>query len=280
MAEERTGTLEGAGGVRVFFRGREVKVPRGRLFVAHGLGEHSGRYGLLAEAITAAGLDYYALDLRGHGRSAGRRGHANSLDRHLQDLDRLRRRVGGSRPPAPTFLLGHSLGGLIVGRYVQEFGFPGLAGAVLVAPFIELAMRPPAWKVRLGAVADRIAPALSLDNELESEDLFREPEERRSYDDDPLVHRRISARLWGEMLRNSERLSSGTARVAVPVLVQLPGEDRVVNSAATLRVVERLGDLAVVREYPDAYHALFHDPRAGEARTDVIHWLEDRLSNR
>ena len=67
MAEERTGTLEGAGGVRVFFRGREVKVPRGRLFVAHGLGEHSGRYGLLAEAITAAGLDYYALDLRGHG---------------------------------------------------------------------------------------------------------------------------------------------------------------------------------------------------------------------
>ena len=88
-------------------------------------GEHSGRCGRFALCAEEAGLDYYALDLRGHGRSQGRRGHVGSFDRLLSDLDRFRRRTGNGGPASPTILLGHSLGGLIVGRYVQEFGFPG-----------------------------------------------------------------------------------------------------------------------------------------------------------
>jgi alpha-beta hydrolase superfamily lysophospholipase len=276
MTEERTGTVEGAGSTRIFYRCREVSSPRARLLAVHGLGEHSGRLDRLAESTVAAELDFYALDLRGHGHSQGRRGHALSFDRLLRDLDAFRRSVAPGRA-THTFLLGHSLGALIVGRYVQEFGFAGLAGAILAAPFIELSMRPPVWKLRLGVLADRLTPALTLDNELRAENLFRDPEQRLTYDADPLVHHRISVRLWGEMRRNAALLRSRVVQTRIPLLFQIPGDDRVVDSSATRDLVAALGDTGRVREYEGAYHALYHDPDATEALDDVVEWIDTIL---
>jgi len=279
MTMERTGTFEGAGGVRLFFRIREPDDSRGRLLVVHGLGEHSGRYDRVADCALSAGLTFCAMDLRGHGRSQGLRGHARSFDRLLQDLDRFRRRSGNGGSTGPIFLLGHSLGGLVVGRYVQEFGFSDLAGAILVAPFVGLAMRPPAWKLRLGGLADRLAPALRLDNGIRSQDLFRQAEERERYDGDPLVHHRISARLWGEMRRNAAVLSRKAEQSRTPYLFQLPGDDRVVNSGASLEVAERLGGKSRVLEYDGAFHDLYHDPVSERASADLVEWIRRRVDD-
>jgi alpha-beta hydrolase superfamily lysophospholipase len=278
MADERTGTVETAGGLRIFFRCREADASRGSVLVIHGLGEHSGRYGALADALVSAGVDTYAMDLRGHGRSQGRRGHADSFDRLLQDVDRVRRRVRMGRPAVPAFILGHSLGGLVVGRYVQEFGFPSLAGAVLVAPLLDLAMEPPAWKTRLARVADRLAPALTVDNELRTAEVFRDPEEQDRYDRDPLVHRRLSVRLWSEIRRAAALLLRRAEHTRVPFLLQLPGADRVVSSPASRAMASRLAGSVTVSDYPEAYHGLYHDPSSGTALGDLVEWLEPRLA--
>ena len=181
MTDERTGTLEAAGGVQLFFTSRVQEGSRGRLLAVHGLGDHSGRFHRVASRAVAAGFDFYGLDLRGHGRSQGRRGHASSFDRLLSDLDLFRRHTGNHESELPTVFFGHSLGALIVGRYVQEFGFPSLAGAVLVTPFVELAMRPPAWKTRLSDLANRLMPPLTMDNEIRPEMLFRMAEESSTW---------------------------------------------------------------------------------------------------
>jgi len=277
MTGERTGTLEVAGGVRLFFRSCEVDGPRGRLLAVHGLGEHSGRYGRLASCAEAAGLDFYALDLRGHGRSQGRRGHANSFDRLLSDLDRFRRRTGSGDSRLPTFIFGHSLGGLIVGRYVQEFGFPNFAGAILVAPFLDLAMRPPAWKLRLSDLANRLTPSITMDNGIRAEMLFRTAEERTAHGRDPLLHQRISARLWSEMRSQARVLVRRAGQSRTSFLIQLPGDDRVVSTAASWEFSTGLGGEARVIEYEDAYHDLYRDPVADRAATDLASWLEERL---
>lgn len=248
--------------------------------MVHGLGEHAGRYERIARRVWDGGLNVYALDLRGHGTSDGRRGHARSLDQMLCDLDMFRRRASRQSGSGPTFLLGHSLGGLIVGRYVQEYSFPGLSGAILVAPFLRLAMPVPAWKIGLGRLADRWLPVLALDNGLREENLFREEEERRRYAEDPLVHRRISARLWGEMLREAQRFDERIDQVRLPLLFQLPGEDRIVDADWTRTVALRLGPAAEVREYPRAYHDPYHDPAAEQALTDLVQWLEARRAFR
>ena len=81
--------------------------PRGALAIVHGYGEHSGRW------LAARGWGVAACDLPGHGKSPGRRGHIRSFSDYLAAvkalLDEVRRAV-----PAPVFLLGHSLGGLIL----------------------------------------------------------------------------------------------------------------------------------------------------------------------
>lgn len=280
MTGGRTGTLEVSGGARLFFRSRGVENPRGRLLAVHGLGEHSGRLEALAACANRASLQFFALDLRGHGRSHGRRGHAGSFDRLLTDFDRFRRRTGDGEAKLPTVLLGHSLGGLIVGRYVQEFGFPSLAGAVLVAPFVDLAMRPPVWKLRLGALADRWVPALTMDNGIHSDMLFRTAEEKAARDQDPLVHRRVSARLWGDMRRQAEILVRRAGQSRVPVLLQLPGDDRVVSASASRDLATRLGGDTEVIEYEDAYHDLYRDPAAAAAAADLARWIARILEDR
>ena len=226
------------------------------------------------------GLSLYAIDMRGHGRSAGRRGHLVDFASLLGDLDRLRLVAGRGRGDRPLFLVGHSLGGLVVGRYAQSFSPDGLEGVVFVAPFVDVAMEVPDWKRRLGEIADRLLPAMTMDNGLEVEELFREEAERSAYTGDPLVHRRISARLWGEMQRSARKLTAEADRLRVPALLQLAGTDTVVSNPAARSFAARLPSPPEIREYGGAYHALFRDPRGPEALEDLRQWLADRLGQR
>jgi alpha-beta hydrolase superfamily lysophospholipase len=109
---------------------------------------------------------------------------------------------------------------------------------------------------------------------LREEELFRHEPEREAYRSDPLVHRRISARLWGEMQRNAASFAARAPQMRAPVLFQLPGDDRVVSSVASIRIGERMTGDVEVREYAHAYHALFHDPLAEDALADLSDWLQ------
>jgi lysophospholipase len=279
MTEPAVGYLEGTGGVRVFYRAWEVADPAGCVLFVHGLGEHGGRYDRLAEVVGTLDLDLYAIDLRGHGRSQGRRGHVSDFACFLRDLDRLRRRAGRETAGRATFLVGHSLGGLVVGRYAEAFAPDGLRGVVFVSPFVETEMSIPGWKRSLGAAADRMVPALTMDNGLTVEDLFRRESDQRVYEEDPLVHHRISARLWGEIQRASPRLLSDAHRLRVQVLLQLAGSDTVVSNPAARDFGARLASRPEVIEYEGAFHALYFDPRAEEALADLRGWLEQRMTD-
>lgn len=273
----RHGYLDGVGGVRLFHRSWEPPAAEGAVLFVHGLGEHSGRYDALGRRLAAEGLAVHAPDLRGHGRSRGRRGAVRRMGDMLRDVDRLRRRITAEGLPAGVVTMGHSLGGLVVLRCLQELPSPDVRGAVAVAPFLAPAVRVPAWKLALGRAADRWLPGLTMDNELEAELLMRTADEREAYRTDPLVHGRISSRLWGEMLRHVERLREEVDRLDRPLLLQLPGSDRVVDGEATSRFARRLPGPVDVLRYPEAYHDLYHDPAAGTAADDAVAWIRERL---
>lgn len=245
----------------------------GVLLVVHGLSEHSGRYAQLAGSAAAAGLSTAAVDLYGHGESPGRRGHVRDFDAdHLGAVDELIRRVELETPDLPLVLVGHSLGGLIAARWAQRRVFASrLRGLALIAPFVEPRLRIPGWKRAAARALARFAPAVTLPTGIRDEDLFRDPAERAAYAADPLVQRRISAGHWAALTRERERLRAEASELAIPALLLLAGDDRVVSTPAARALAGDLPDATVI-EYPAAYHALHHDPVAPEMTGDLLGW--------
>lgn len=251
--------------------------PLGTFLVVHGLSEHSGRYAPFADAVGAAGYAVAAVDLYGHGESPGRRGHLRSFESdHLAAVDELIRGVERATSDMPLWLVGHSLGGLIVARWVQSRVFAGrLRGLVLISPFVEPRMRIPAWKRTAASWLSRLAPAATLPTGIRDEDLFQDPHLRESYAADPLVQRRISAGHWAALTRERGVLRALAADTGTRTLVQLAGTDRVVDTAASRAFGGQLPNARII-EYPGAYHALHHDPATPEAVHDLLAWAEER----
>ena len=168
--------------------------PKAVVCLVHGLGEHCGRYGHVAEAFNNAGYALMAFDLRGHGRSGGKRGHARSYTVLMDDIFQLLETVKEQYPDLPVFLYGHSLGGNLVIHYALR-RLPKLAGIIASAPLFRTAVKPPAWKIKLLRAMYGVWPSLTVSNGLETAALSRDAGVLQAYRDDPLVHERVSARL-------------------------------------------------------------------------------------
>lgn len=247
--------------------------PVGTLLAVHGLSEHSGRYEGLAAEAQDAGLALAAVDLVGHGRSPGRRGHVDSFEAdHLGAVDALVRRVETERPDMPLVLVGHSLGGLIAARWAQRRVFARrLRGLILIAPFVAPRMPIPGWKLALAHALEKVLPSLRLATGIADEDVFREPIEQARFAADPLVQRKISVGHWASLTEERERLDADAARLEIPTLFLLAGDDRVVSTEAARELAGRMPTATVI-EYPGAFHALLHDPLASEVTCDLLAW--------
>src|SRR5262245_17796575 len=163
--------------------------------LVHGLGEHSGRYSNLATALTDSGYALMAFDHRGHGKSQGPRGHTPSYDTLMDDIGRMLDEAAARFPNLPRFIYGHSMGGNLALNYVLRRR-PELAGAIASGPWLRTTFAPPAWKVVLGRTMNNLLPSLTQPSGLDVQAIARDAAVVRAYQGDPLIHERISARLF------------------------------------------------------------------------------------
>jgi lysophospholipase len=269
---EREGTLSSGDGTRLAWRAWPVATPRAVLAVVHGLGEHAGRYVRLAEAMASRGYACYALDLRGMGRSDGRRGHVDRWRQWVDDCaafhDMVRERSGD----VEVVLLGHSFGGVVVASAVLD-GAVRPRRFVLSNPAFRPAVVVPGWKLLLGRATSGLVPTLTLSNEVDAALLSRDPAVAVEYAADPLVHDRISSRLFTEWVAASERALARAGDLAIPCLLIVSEDDRIIDREGSLGFARRAGAHARVVSYPGRYHEPFNDLDAGEVFDDLAGWL-------
>lgn len=263
-------------GLRLYLRRTEVANARGEILIAHGFGEHSGRYGALTDHLTSHNYSVTAYDQRGHGLSDGLPGHVESFDEYDQDLMKLVASVRERNQAAPIFLIGHSMGGLIALRYLARRGGE-LSAAVISAPLIEVAVPVPAHKLMIARVGARMAPRLRLDNEINPANLSRDPEVGRAYAVDPLVNRKVSTTWFSEATRAMREVAQSASQIKTPVLVMHGTEDRLASVEATKRMFANIGssDKELVI-YPGFYHELFNEPEKQDVFERVTDWLKTR----
>ena len=115
------GAFAGAGGLEIYWQSWRAEVPvKAVVVIAHGAGEHGGRYRHVVERIVPAGYPVFAHDHRGHGRSEGKRAVIDRMANATADLDAFIARAREAEPAGPLILLGHSMGGCISLDYVLD----------------------------------------------------------------------------------------------------------------------------------------------------------------
>lgn len=271
------GTYVGAGGVRLFRRQwRPAATPRAVVANLHGLGDHSGLYPALVDYLVARGIAVHAPDLRGNGRSPGQRAYVERWEEFREDLGRFLAVVRSEEPGRPLFLLGNSLGGLIVLDYALHHP-EGLRGVIAAsAPLGRLGV--PAPLLLLGRVLSRLWPRFSLRTGMDLTGLARDPAVARTLLADPLFHRYGTARLSTEVVAAIARVQAGAPGFPLPVLLLHGSADRMVPPDGSRRFVAAVGhpDHRLI-EYPDGYHVLFADTGRERVLADLERWIADRL---
>ncbi|MHB1317735.1 MAG: alpha/beta hydrolase [Anaerolineae bacterium] len=272
-----TGTFRAADGCALFAQTwRPAADPRGVVLQIHGLGEHSDRYLHLREALLDAGYLLAACDLRGHGRSGGRRGHIDSFEVFRTDLALALEHFRTLAPGKPLFLYGHSLGSVIALDYILQGG-DGLRGAVLSGAALDASRVAPAWQVAVLKALSRVWPTFSLKVALPGALLSRYPEVCSAYDSDPMVHWTRSARLATEGLAAVERVRSNAGALHIPVLFIHGEQDPIVPVDAARAFFDAVpASDKTMHVYPNGLHECHNDQGYDRAMADVVAWLNER----
>jgi len=301
-AKSERATLQGADGSRVHYRrwlpDGDVQ---GTVQIVHGASEHSGRYRRLAAALTARGLAVYAMDLRGHGRTAESTGIGRfgglGVDAILDDVEALHLVMDEQQPGVRRVLLGHSMGSIIALAAAERNGadLAGLAlsGPIGVAPHLADTVTALEEAVAAGA-ADHALDALGAFNEpfeparTRYDWLSRDPAEVDAYIADPLSGDEMP--LTVAYARGVFALAVGAATpgavgrlpAGLPVLLlsgrldPVGGSDAVQVTALARLFTER-GLPVQQHVYPDARHEVFNETNRDEVTDDLLAWLDERF---
>lgn len=243
--------------------------------IVHGMGEHSGRYEHVAKKLTENGFGVIAFDHFGHGKTKGKRGHNPGYDFVLESITKLIGEAKNTFGDKPIFLYGHSMGGNAVINYSLRKNHH-LKGVIATSPFLRLAFQPPAWKLSLGKVMQKIAPSITLGNELDPNDISRDAIEVKKYVDDPLVHDKISPNFSLSFIDAGEWAIQNASSLKIPMLLLHGTGDKIIDYKGTETFANN-STKASLKLYKEGYHELQNDLCKEEMLQDVVNWLNSQL---
>jgi alpha-beta hydrolase superfamily lysophospholipase len=247
--------------------------------ILHGLGDHSGRFERVGSALAGRGFSVHALDLPGHGRSEGPRGHVRGWHDYRDAVTRWMDSIQEKGLARPWAFLGHSMGALVALEWTHRH--PGRAHAlVLSAPPFVLSLHPSSIKVHAARIIGMMWPGFSQDNGIPPSLLSHDPEVIRAHRSDPYVHFRISARLFLEIQAVRRRVTLHAATHALPTMILQGGADPVTSplgSAAWARSTPE--GVVTYREYPGLYHEVLNEPEGSAILDEVAEWLRITLKH-
>lgn len=249
---------------------------RGAVIIVHGLGEHAGRYNHVAAKLNEWGFSVRGHDQCGHGESEGLRGSLPTDSRLLDDLADMVDSTRAQLPQGmPLFLLGHSMGGLVVARFVS-LNMRKVDGVILSSPALDAGMN--AFQKFLVAVLPKIAPNLRVGNGLDPQYISHDPAVVIDYKADPLVHDRISARLARFIATAGPATLVHAPFWSVPTLLMYAGDDHLLNADGSRTFAAKAPKDIVTSVCFDAmYHEIFNEYDARPVFAQLKQWLDSQV---
>lgn len=255
------------------------------MYIVHGQAEQSDRYEHFPHYLNGQVDAVICLDLPGHGKSTGIRGHIENFDDYGKailagfesSIEWMRHKSGGK---FEAHWLGHSLGGLLVLRtLLKEESLP-IKSVTVSAPLLDLAMPVPKLKAFFGKLVEPLLGSLKLSNELNGNLISHDPEVRKAYDENPLNHNFVTPRFFVQMMRAMPEVKNNKGPFGYDLLLIIPLEDLIVSWKASYDFFSNLqmnpGKKKTITGLPHYYHEPFNEIGKERAFTALSDWIGQR----
>ncbi len=270
--------FKGKNGLKLYYQTwRPDENPRAIIQIVHGIVEHSGRYFNVVNELVPKGYIIYASDQRGHGKSEGIKAFVKNFEYFVDDQKTFFELIKEKEPDLPIFLLGHSMGALVAILFATKYqeGLQGLilsgagtkagggAGNIFARGLVKLMA-----KIRSKSKIDpRTTDLISHD-----------PEVVKAYIEDPLVHKKSTFKLIGELLKSYNKTTNLLGRIKVPTLVQCGSDDKLVLGAEDLDKLMKMED-KTIKIYKGLYHEVYNELEEDRKTVlnDLTEWLDSHL---
>lgn len=264
--------LKSSDGIDLQYYEQTIENPKAIICLVHGMGEHAGRYGHVADFFNSRGFSVIAFDQRGHGLSAGKKGHTPSYELLQESVLQLTQTAADKFPGVPLILYGHSMGGNLVLNYAIR-NARGIKAVVGSSPYLQLAFNPPAWKTSLASLVKNILPGLQQDTGLDTKMLSHDEAVIKAYEADPLVHGKITPSFFLNVHEAGNWALGHASELKVPALVFHGTGDKITSADATKEFAEKSGGKAQLK----LWEGLYHETHNEKEYKGVLGFVADRI---
>ena len=250
-----------------------ISSPKAVIVIAHGLGEHSGRYKHVAEFLNQHGYSVVALDHQGHGQSVGQKGHIESFENYIADLFDFIELTKKDNQDKEIYLLGHSMGGLIATGYVLRYS--NVDKVIISAPPYGVPGKSAQMQLKIGAFLGKFLPKTSTSNNLDASTVCSTKSVVDAYIADELVHDKITLG-WGKAFLDEQNyIRKHIAEIELPLLMLLPQADVITDPIVTDYYFKQMPqNNKSIKYYPDSFHEVLNEEVDGpKALQDIVDWL-------
>ena len=251
----------------------EAKNPKANVVINHGFAEHIGRYDYVSKKLVEAGYNVLRYNLRGHGDNKGERGEISSYQDFIFDADLMVELIREKYPHLKTFMLGHSMGGLITTLY--GLTYPNkLAGQVLSGAANGKLPATKGIKSSVLKLAAKVIPKKHKDNPV-TEDICRVPEVVEDYLNDDLVLKSASFNFYNEFLNKAtSKVIKNLDQYNLPVLILHGKDDKIVPASISENLYKTIASVdKTLKFYPKLYHEILNESIKDEVISDIIMWF-------
>lgn len=254
-----------------------VTPPKGLILLVHGHGEYSKRYLPWAEKFVNEGYAFLSWDHYGHGHSDGQRGHIHHFEQFLLEIDLAVNKANEFFPNVPIILYGHSMGGNIVMNYAIR-RCCSVRYIISTSPWLKLTKPLSPFLDKVVTILNYLAPIVPIKSKLLPSDISHIEDEVEKYKRDPLIHGKITPRLYVSIRRAGEYALKYAKRIKTDILLLHGEADQITSFEASKEFSTKVNSCTFI-PWPNMYHELHNETVRGLVFESILKWIDLKLSS-
>ncbi len=258
------GRLDVDSGIDIYYQLLKSDKTLPWLIITHGVSEYSGRYYFFEDYFK----DHFNIlfyDLRGHGKSDGKRGDIDSFEIYSDDLKKMIQFLESFHEMKSYVLFSHSMGALITANFIQNFPLG------IIKPDKVFLSAPPirpggglgeSTQILPKSLIDKLAgvsKSFKLKNLIPDTDLTNHQQGDLGYDNDELILDGISTRLLFNLVKTGREVGSKPLKADFPIYCAIGGKDKVVSKKALSKYLDKHGKDVYFMEFINGKHELHNE---------------------